>query len=383
MCFRSYTYEGCSSHYLDCYFLDHSPCPKIHFDVINHKGQTNFDEKRRQPLLSHSQYTSRPEWWSSTVGSAQPNIPDDTIMDYGSYRPESPGFHVLYTYFFRPRYEVRLEVHNRVEAFNYGQLPCAVMHVRRGDIVMHTNSGRGYIAVQEYVSAGKPFMDELGIRTILLLTDSQSAIDEALNCKQDFPNICDGIDFRYVEKKRWIAAEGGWENPFPSGNSRSELMVIQTEFALAQQCDLAIVGDSSFAERIYSHMCCNFPLQRRGYVPQRCICPPRIRLQQRGFGCENGNKLLCDDPNLKGGDITRPLDDPSNMKGARFSFTKDAFKNKTKVVIDTSFDQFTYADIDSPGTAERVHAAAVNAKKHICRNIDHGLARTRSYCNMK
>mgnify|MGYP003385802063 CR=1 FL=1 len=54
-------------------------------------------------------------------------------------------------------------------------------------------------------------MKVFGLTTILLLTDSQTVIDEALACEKDFPELCNGISWRFVEKKRWYAAEGGWE----------------------------------------------------------------------------------------------------------------------------------------------------------------------------
>lgn len=54
-------------------------------------------------------------------------------------------------------------------------------------------------------------MKTLGLTTILLLTDSQAVIDESLACKTDFPELCADISWRFVEKKRWYAAEGGWE----------------------------------------------------------------------------------------------------------------------------------------------------------------------------
>ena len=66
-------------------------------------------------------------------------------------------------------------------------------------------------------------LDAMGIRTILLFTDSRGAIDEALRCAKDFPDVCGGLEFRFIEKKRWLGAEGGWENPFPSG--RPDLML--------------------------------------------------------------------------------------------------------------------------------------------------------------
>ena len=84
-------------------------------------------------------------------------------------------------------------------------------------IVMHQNQARAYLSIESYVRASRPLLDALNIRTILLLTDSHSAVEEAKNCQRDYPDICNGITFKYVTKKRWIGAEGGWENPFPSG----------------------------------------------------------------------------------------------------------------------------------------------------------------------
>lgn len=78
-------------------------------------------------------------------------------------------------------------------------------------------------------------MKALGVNTIFLVTDSQAAVEEAKACATSFPDVCAGIEFRFLEKKRWVGAEGGWENPFPSGSSRTEFLAIQLEFALAQK----------------------------------------------------------------------------------------------------------------------------------------------------
>ena len=52
-------------------------------------------------------------------------------------------------------------------------------------------------------------MDVMGIRTILLLTDSQDVIKEAVECKTSYPDVCRGITFRYINKKRFQGSEGG------------------------------------------------------------------------------------------------------------------------------------------------------------------------------
>jgi hypothetical protein len=84
------------------------------------------------------------------------------------------------------------------------------------------------------------------MHTLLLLTDSAVAIEEAKNCSIQYPSICEGIEFRYIEKSRWVGAEGGWENPFPSGKHSEELLVIQQEFSLVQKCALGVIGNSEY-----------------------------------------------------------------------------------------------------------------------------------------
>ena len=41
-----FTYGGCSSNFLDCYFLDHSPCPIINMDAQDHPGESALDKSR-------------------------------------------------------------------------------------------------------------------------------------------------------------------------------------------------------------------------------------------------------------------------------------------------------------------------------------------------
>lgn len=66
--------------------------------------------------------------------------------------------------------------------------------------------------------AAKQHMDRMHLSTVFLLTDSSATIDEAIACPIDHPDVCTGVRFRYIDKHRWVGAEGGWENPFPSGS---------------------------------------------------------------------------------------------------------------------------------------------------------------------
>lgn len=315
----SYTFSGCPSNFLDCFFLAHSPCPAVQVDILDGPGHLS---------VSPSRYKERPlfisgseEWYAQAVGLHT----DKPLHATGDYFGPTVS-HVLYSYIFRPNYRLRREIQRRVDAFSLEPDTCSIMHVRRGDSVMHSGQGRAYLSIESYVRAGRPLMDALGIHTVLLFTDSIKAIEEALRCEQEFPDVCKGIQWRYVQKKRWVGAEGGWENPFPSGNATEELLAIQLEFALAQKCSMAVLGNSGYGDLLKQHMCCGFPMHHRGTTPKKCICPPYVKLKQADYNCATGNKLLCTKKDI-GGNIHLPLFTPSNMLGANFSFTKDAYRD--------------------------------------------------------
>lgn len=154
----------------------------------------------------------RPTWWGPLVGKASASVPERTIRDLGD--GSIPSRMVFYSYFFRPNYFIRQKVEKMVREFQLikkvGDI-VATMHVRRGDVLLHTGQARFYIPLKTYVQGALPFIKSLGVTTILLLTDSQAVINEALACEKDFPEICRDLSWRFVEKKRWFGAEGGWE----------------------------------------------------------------------------------------------------------------------------------------------------------------------------
>lgn len=96
------------------------------------------------------------------------------------------------------------------------------------------------------MQAIRPVMDVLGLTTVLLLTDSAAAIEEANQCKTMYPQLCADVVFRYVDTPRWRGAEGGWENPFPSGSHSTELVNILLELNLAKRCVMGVVGESNY-----------------------------------------------------------------------------------------------------------------------------------------
>ena len=148
-------------------------------------------------------------------------------------------------------------------------------------------------------------------------------------------------------------------------------MYVQEEFTLAQKCDLMIMGNSGYGDLVYNHMCCGFPLHDRGQLPQRCLCPPKVRLEQGGFSCEEGNTLVCPDGfQDKGGDITKPLDDPSNTKGANLSKTSQVFQTSenVKVWLTSEFEEnsFMLADMKKISVAQFIEKSTKAAKLQVC-----------------
>eukprot|EP01041_Mallomonas_annulata_P007678 gene7678-15722_t len=60
----SYTFGACSSNFLDCFFLDHSPCPKIDIDVNNPPVADSVDKKR---FIQMNNMEDAPLWYKDGV----------------------------------------------------------------------------------------------------------------------------------------------------------------------------------------------------------------------------------------------------------------------------------------------------------------------------
>eukprot|EP01041_Mallomonas_annulata_P006147 gene6147-12454_t len=135
----SYTFGACSSNFLDCFFLDHSPCPKIDIDVndppggvwMNASRLLEQDESSSSSLsLSSLEMNDSPRWLETAVG-------------YKESLSSGLTSHILYSYLFRPKYVIRKEIQRRVDSFrlrmnnNNKKVEnerYVMMHVRRGDI---------------------------------------------------------------------------------------------------------------------------------------------------------------------------------------------------------------------------------------------------------
>jgi hypothetical protein len=350
----TYAFDACKTNFLDCYFLDHSPCPKIMYNLHDRRNRDVKFNRSRLEMPRVENLEMRPKWWAPLVGRPSKLIPEPSIRDLDS-EGSVPSRMVFYSYLFRPNYSLRRAVEQRVKEFGLlkkdGEV-MAAMHVRRGDVLLHMGQARFYIPLHTYVQGALPYIRALGVTTILLLTDSQAVIDEALACEQEHPDLCQG---------------------FPSGVAVEEFMNIQLEFALAQQCDLMIMGNSGYGDMVYNHMCCRFPLHTRGSVPQRCICPPKVRLEQGGFTCKRGNKIMCNGID-RGGRVNKRLDDPANMGGANFSKTKDAFVSDVKVWLTSNDREHAYmlSDVKEDKVQKFLARSSHEAKVHVCTQYSDG-----------
>jgi hypothetical protein len=128
-----YTYKGCESNFLDCYFLEHSPCPRIDMDAANFPGDAIVDKGRFEANPANHRWSANPPWWDKVMGEATEKLPEFSIKNLHGL----PVTHSIYTYFFRPKYDLRKIIHDRMVKFNLDE-SSAVMHVRRGDSIMHT-----------------------------------------------------------------------------------------------------------------------------------------------------------------------------------------------------------------------------------------------------
>ena len=129
-------------------------------------------------------------------------------------------------------------------------VPCTVMHVRRGDVLLHGKSSRRYHAISEYLNstaatttttAASPLFQIH--RNILLLTDDANAIVEAQQLHPEYR-------WMFIDRPRWKADEGGWEHQVPSSDPIFEIIVLLGTFALVQQCQSLVYSTSGFSNWI-------------------------------------------------------------------------------------------------------------------------------------
>ena len=154
-------------------------------------------------------------------------------------------------------YATRTQTWLRRATYDFAQTvplttPCTAMHVRRADVVLHRQTSRKYHPIREYVDAGMGDAaqenGESSQNNILLLTDDQNAVDEALS---EFPQY----HWMYIERPRYKGAEGGWEGHIPSDDPKRETIMILSIFRhLVPQCTKLIHSTSNFADYMFLEM---------------------------------------------------------------------------------------------------------------------------------
>jgi hypothetical protein len=123
---------------------------------------------------------------------------------------------------------------------------CAVLHVRRADVVLHGKFSRRYHSIGEYL---RVVPDDY--TNILLLTDDANAIVEAKTQQSG------KYKWFYLDRPRHRGAEGGWEHQIPSNDPAYEVVMLFAAFELAKQCDLLVHSKSNLADYIYAIMMLN------------------------------------------------------------------------------------------------------------------------------
>ena len=188
-----------------CFFLPLSHCKPGEIDVDAYKKPFPPDEKK---LWMH-EYIMRQQQWLRR-----------RVFEY--MRDRAPRFDAA-----------------------KNETSCAVIHVRRADVVLHLQLSRNYFAVADYLDrlkgAGRTH------KTILLLTDDQNAIDEALEFHPDY-------NWKYLNRKRHRGKEGGWENQLPSKDPVEEMVALLATFRLVKQCDAIVHGQSGFSDMLFIEM---------------------------------------------------------------------------------------------------------------------------------
>jgi hypothetical protein len=123
-------------------------------------------------------------------------------------------------------------------------LPCSAMHVRRTDAILEGNwrKRRNYFALSEYIQHVPSHH-----KSIVLLTDDQSAIDEAHALHPNHTWI-------YVNRTRHRGTRGGYNGHIPSGDPIQEMVVILSEMQLAAKCQTLIYTRSGYKDLLLQQM---------------------------------------------------------------------------------------------------------------------------------
>lgn len=175
------------------------------------------------------------------LSSCEQKSSEEFSRDY--YNARKPGHFWLKDYILRPQTWLRHQVYKFVQNQTI-KTPCTVLHVRRSDVVRHSEQSRKYHHISEYLNTSSKIRI---FKNILLLTDDQNAISEAGSL---FPEY----NWIFIDRPRWKGAAGGWERQLPSSDPSFEMLVLLSTFQLVKKCKSFVHSSSSLSKWIKDSM---------------------------------------------------------------------------------------------------------------------------------
>ena len=221
---------------LECYFLKYTKCP---FKNTTTGYQAKIADKLSNMLKPDGQFMKDNQYFLYDLSKANNRY--------------------IYEWVTRPKTWLRNKVMESIQPYlTKLQSPngnCSVIHVRRGDVVLHHNISRRYYSISEYIAAVAATEKHNNLttnKTILLLTDDANAMIEA---KTLYPNY----NWVTIDRKRYQGPEGGWEGHFPSSDPLTETIVLLGTFKLVQQCTTLVHTHSNLALLFWGYMLSSRP----------------------------------------------------------------------------------------------------------------------------
>ncbi len=233
---KDLTHRTCSQADLTCYFLPYHNCGSLD-DICG--------------------FTPKDFGMPQCNGTSVERITTSKILEEVEIWTER-GFYA-YQFMTRKQLWLRRAVFDFKRKFRkkYGpESDCSVIHVRRGDIIMHDKHARKYYPISDYVDLIPKEKLNDPHHKIFLLTDDANAVNEA---HEFYPKL----SWKYIDRPRHSGSSGGWENQTPSLNPSLELIVLMATFELAQDCSTFVHGHSGLSDYIWTHMAANSAGEKR------------------------------------------------------------------------------------------------------------------------
>jgi hypothetical protein len=253
--------QACPSQDMYCYFLPMTNCPPNPNNVFGSSTTTSSASSSSASSNNNNNnnnHTDRPKLefaYQHAMNASSKKRPQPSMVSV-------PNRWLL-------GYATRSQTWLRKAVYDFSRTipltaPCTTIHVRRTDVVLHGQFARKYHDLEEYMALLPPLEDGKDGEskrpkiTILLLTDDDTAIQEALTkyppattstSTSTSTTTTPSYQWVYIPRPRFKGPEGGFENQIPSANPTWEVIVLLSELhALAPKCQTLIHSQSNFAE---------------------------------------------------------------------------------------------------------------------------------------